>query len=150
MRMDDNDFYLRVAHALSGCQLVEQELKLYIAEALELVKKCLAGKLSFSMSSEDYENAPLEHLIKTFGKLSNNPPLVAALRKFKDERNFLSHQSIVQNLTPDGELNYRPADFEARLAAIAPEAERLRTAIHEEARKFLAHLYFEDLTANDP
>ncbi|MGB7310928.1 MAG: hypothetical protein WBC67_17850 [Candidatus Acidiferrales bacterium] len=148
--MDDSDFYLGVAHALSGCQLVEQELKLYITEALELVKKCLAGKLPFSMSGEDYDDASLERLIDTFRKLSNSPSLVADLRKFKDERNFLSHRSIAECLDPDGQLNYRPADFQTRLAAIAPEAERLRTAIHLEANKFRGHLWFEDLTVNDP
>jgi hypothetical protein len=53
----DGGFYLRVAHALSVCQLVEQELKLYIAEAIELVHKCVAGKLPFSMNGEDYADA---------------------------------------------------------------------------------------------
>jgi hypothetical protein len=32
--MERDAFYLRAAKALSACQLVEQELKLYIAEAL--------------------------------------------------------------------------------------------------------------------
>ena len=36
---DDDEFFLRVAEALSGCQLVGQELKLYIAEAFDLVRK---------------------------------------------------------------------------------------------------------------
>jgi hypothetical protein len=36
---EDNKFYLHIAIALSGCQLVEQQLKLYIAEALEQVAK---------------------------------------------------------------------------------------------------------------
>jgi hypothetical protein len=35
----ERDFYLRVAHVLSGCQLVEQELKLDITEALEKVQR---------------------------------------------------------------------------------------------------------------
>lgn len=30
--MDKDEFFLRAAHALSGYQLVEQELKLYITE----------------------------------------------------------------------------------------------------------------------
>lgn len=36
---DGNDFYLQIAYALSGCQLVEQELKLYISEALDYIEK---------------------------------------------------------------------------------------------------------------
>lgn len=145
--MDTNDFYLRVAQALSGCQLVEQELKLYIAEAFELVQKCVAGKLSFSMNGEDYADASLERLIDTFRKVSDSHALVTELRKFKDERNFLSHKGIAHCLDPDGELDIGAAsDFQQRLAAIQPEAQRLRLAIHEEANKFRGHLRFEDLS----
>lgn len=92
--MTDRDFYLRIADALSGCQLVEQELKLYISEAFDLVQKCIGGKLPFTMTGRDYEDASLERLIKVFKKLSDNPSLVAALHKFKEERNFLSHRGI--------------------------------------------------------
>jgi hypothetical protein len=89
--MNDSDFYLQVARALSSCQLVEQELKLYLSESLELVRNCIEGKLPFKMSGEDYEDSPLEGLIKAFRKLSDNPDLIADLNKFKAERNFLSH-----------------------------------------------------------
>lgn len=141
----DDDFYLRVAHALSGCQLVEQELKLYIAEALELVHKSVEGKLPFSMNGEDYADASLERLIDIFRKLSRNPTLVTELRKFKDERNFLSHKGIAHCLDPDGELDYVTAsEFQNRLAAITPDAQRLRLEIHEEANKFRGHLWFDD------
>jgi hypothetical protein len=142
--MDADDFYLSVAHALSGCQLVEQELKLYIAEALELVRKCVEGKLPFSMGGEDYADASLERLIEMFRKLSDNPTLVTELRRFKEERNFLSHKGIAHCLDPDGELDYHTAsEFQDRLAAIQPEAHRLRIAIHEEANEFRPHLWFE-------
>jgi hypothetical protein len=141
----DDDFYLRVAHALSGCQLVEQELKLHIAEALELVHKCVADKLPFIMNGEDYAGASLERLIDIFRKLSSNPTLVTELRKFKDERNFLSHKGIAHCFDPDGEIDYVTAsEFQSRLAAIAPEAQRLRLAVHEEANKFRGCLWFDD------
>ena len=144
--MNTDDFYLRIAHALSGCQLVEQELKLYIAEALELVQKCVAGKLPFSMSGDDYVDASLERLIEIFRKLTSNQTLVTELRKFKEERNFLSHKGIAHCLDPDGELCYVTAsEFQDRLAAIEPEAQRLRLAIHEEANRFRGHLWFDDL-----
>lgn len=145
--MNADDFYLRIAHALSGCQLVEQELKLYIAEALELVQKCVAGKLPFSMSGDDYADASLERLIEIFRKLTSNQILVTELRKFKEERNFLSHKGIAHCLDPDGEFCYVTAsEFQARLAAIEPEAQRLRLAIHEEANKFRGHLWFDDVS----
>jgi hypothetical protein len=141
--VDERDFYLRVAEALSACQLVEQELKLYIAEALELVAKCVDSRVPFKMTGQDYEDASLERLIEMFSKLTDHPGLVAALRKFKDERNFLSHRGISHCLGLDEELDYAAAAaFEAGLAAIAPEARQLRVAIHEEANKFRGHLWF--------
>lgn len=99
------------------------------------------------MTGEDYEDASLERLIETFKKLSDNPTLVSALRKFKDERNFLSHKGITQCLDYEGEFDEVAAsEFEARLLAIQPEAQRLRTAIHEEANKFRGHLWFGEFT----
>ena len=80
-----------------------------------------------------------------FRKLSSNPTLITELRKFKDERNFLSHKGIAHCLDPDGEIDYVTAsEFQSRLAAIAPEAERLRLAVHEEANKFRGYLWFDD------
>lgn len=146
--MDEDDFYLKVAHALSGCQLVEQQLKLYITEALELAKKCIGGKMPFKMTGEDYADSSLERLIGIFRKLSDNEPLVADLTKFKNERNFLSHKGITHCLDYEGELFHSTAlEFQDRLAAIEVEAQRLYIAIHEEANKFRGHLCFDDLTA---
>lgn len=147
--MDEDDFYLKVAHALSGCQLVEQQLKLYITEALELAKKCIGEKMSFKMSGEDYADSSLERLIEIFRKLSDNEPLVADLRQFKNERNFLSHKGITHCLDYEGELFHSTAlEFQDRLAAIEVEAQRLYNSIHEEANKFRGHLWFDDLTAD--
>ena len=121
--MDEDDFYLKVAHALSGCQLVEQQLKLYITEALELAKKCIGEKMPFKMTGEDYADSSLERLIEIFRKLSDNEPLVAELRQFKNERNFLSHKGITHCLDYEGELFHSTAlEFQDRLAAIEVEA----------------------------
>ena len=144
--MEHDAFYLRVARALSACQLVEQELKLYITEALELVVKCLDGKLPFHMRGNDYADASLERLIETFKKLSNESQLVTDLRNFKDERNFLSHRGIASCLDYEGELDWSAsAEAAARLSAIEMEAERLRTAVHEAANKFRAFLWFDPI-----
>ena len=117
MNDTQRDFYLRIASALAGCQLVEQELKLYISEALELVAKQVGVTLPFGMRGEDYEDASLERLIDVFRKLSNAPELIVALRKFKDERNFLSHKGIAHCLDPDGQLDYgHSGQFDQRLA----------------------------------
>jgi hypothetical protein len=145
--LDGDGFYLRVAEALSGCQLVEQQLKLYISQALELVQKCLADKLPFKMSGDDYQNASLERLIRTFQKLTNNEALVAELNTFTDERNFLSHRAIAHTLDPDGELDYPTVvTLTPRLDAIVNESRRLQNAIHEEAHHFIGHLWFDDIS----
>lgn len=141
--MEDDGFYLKVAHALSGCQLVEQELKLYISEALELVRKCIGNRLPFKMSGDDYADASLERLVEAFKKLSDNETLVKDLRKFKDERNFLSHKGIAHCLDYEGELFYTTAlEFQARLGAIQAEALRLRHEVREEGYKFRGILAF--------
>ncbi|OAI44019.1 hypothetical protein AYO43_09625 [Nitrospira sp. SCGC AG-212-E16] len=143
MTTPENDFYLKVAHALSGCQLVEEHLKLYITEALELVKKCVGDKIAFKMIGEDYADSSLERLIEIFKKLSDNETLVTELRQFKDERNFLSHKGITHCLDYDDELDYGAmSEFQNRLAAIPLEAQRLRLALHDEANKFRGHLWF--------
>ena len=141
--MDYNDFYLKVAYALSGCQLIEQELKLYIAEALELARKCIGKRLPFKLNGDDYADASLERLIEVFRKLTDNDQLVKDLRKFKEERNFLSHKGIAHCLDYEGELMETTAlEFQQRLDAIQAEALRLMTELHEEANKFRGVLYF--------
>lgn len=144
--MNEDQFYLKTAYALSGCQLVEQELKLYITAALDLVRKCVGSRMTFNMRGEDYENSSLERLIEVFKKLSSNDQLLKDLRKFKEERNFLSHRGITHCLDYDGELFWTTAEeFQSRLDSIQSEASRLRIAIHDEANKFLGRLYFEDV-----
>ena len=140
---EPEDFYLQVAYALSGCQLVEQELKLYISEALQYVGKCVGARLPFKMSGQDYQDASLERLIEVFRKLTDNDTLVAELGRFKKERNFLSHKGIAHCLNPMGDLgDMSVAEFLPRLYAIQAEADRLRLAVHEEGGSFKGHLYF--------
>ena len=139
---DNDEFFLRVAEALSGCQLVEQELKLYLAEALDLVRKCVDGKLSFKLTGDDYQESSLEKLIGMFRKLCDNQVLVDRLNTFRGERNFLSHKAITSCMDPEQGLSYVAAvELEPRLSAIVNEAQSLRLAIHDEANKFRGHLY---------
>ena len=148
--MDEDNFYLKVAHALSSCQLVEQELKLYITEALDLAKKCIGDKMPFKMTGEDYADSSLERLIEIFKKLSNNGDLVTKLKQFKIERNFLSHKGITHCLDREDELFLSTAfEFQNRLDAIQSDAQKLREALHEEANKFRGHLWFDDVTKPD-
>ena len=147
MAESNEAFYLKVAYALSGCQLVEQQLKLYITEALDLVRKCVGSKMTFRMKGEDFGNASLERLINTFKRLTGNDALVHELIAFQQERNFLSHQGISHCLDYEGELSESTvAEYQKRLEAIQVESERLRVAIHEEANSFRGHLWFDDET----
>lgn len=148
--MTKDEFYLKVAHALSGCQLVEQELKLYITEAFDLVRKCVGTTMTFRLKGTDYEDSSLERLIHMFSGLTGNDRLVSDLRKFKDKRNLLSHKGITQCLDYEGELCYTTAtEFQSELASMQEEAEKLRSEIHEEANKFLPHLWFDPIPVDE-
>jgi len=148
--MTKDEFYLNVAHALSGCQLVEQELKLYITEALALANECIGGKMPFKMIGEDYEDSSLERLIQVFKKLSDNDDLVLKLNKFKDKRNYLSHKGISHCLDWDEELFESAASqFQEQLEEIQKESKKLREEIHWEGTKITVHLEFDDISEKD-
>ena len=150
MEKEEHEFYLKVARSLAGCQLVEQELKLYITEALLFAKKCVGGRMPFEMSGEDYADAALATLIKVFGRFNDNAALKKAPNDFKVERDFLSHKAITDCIDPEGDLCVPESpELRARLEGIQKEAERLTNAIHEEANKWSAHLYFDVIEDED-
>jgi hypothetical protein len=139
-------FYLRIARDLEACQLVEYEIKLYLSEAFELIRKCVGDKLAFSMNDRDIENSSLERLITLLAKYTDNFKLVKQLNRFKDKRNTLAHRGIAQCLDPELELDVGAiADLERELGTIRYEAEDLRIAIREEGNKFRPHLYFDSI-----
>jgi hypothetical protein len=146
---NDDEYYLQTAYALAGCQMLEQELKLYISDALALVHRCVADKVPFKFSGDDYLDASLERLIDVFRKLSENPNLVARLRKFKDTRNHLAHRSITECLDYDGDL-FLPKSEEtlALLNTIQEEANMLRHAVRYEAQKFTPELDYGNLSSD--
>lgn len=142
--MERREFYEKVAASLAGCQLVEQELKLYIAEAFVLAQRCIGTRMPFKMSGDDFEDSSLERLIGTFRKLCDNAELVRALTAFKDERNFLSHKAITSCLDFNGELiDSELAAIEPKLSAIQKESDRLVRAIHDEFNKISVQLAFD-------
>ena len=138
--MNRDSFYRSVAEALSGCQLVEQELKLYISEALELTRHYVAGRFPFKLSGVDYHDASLERLIETFKKLNDNDVLLSNLKKFKIERNFLSHQGIARCLDFEGELiDAKVEKYAVQLDLMQTEASRLQLLIFSEAVNIKRH-----------
>ncbi len=61
----DHRFYPRVAHALSGCQLVERELKLYSPKSWNWSRGA-STEAAFGMQGNDYADPSLECVIETF------------------------------------------------------------------------------------
>lgn len=148
--MEQDEFFLKVSKALSGCQMVEFELKLYLSNAAELIKKRLGNRMAFNMSGKDFENSSLERLIGAFKTYSDNLVLVKRLGKFKDERNFLSHKAISGCMDRhNGYSSWNASSLDERLLKIENEASLLVNCIHEESTKFMGFLYFEDSAAVD-
>lgn len=127
--MTHNEFYLKVADSLTGCQLVEQELKLYIATAYSAIQKHLAGRVPFKFSSEHCQNHALGRLIDTFKNLTNDNELVSELRKFKGERDFLIHRAITSCLDHDGNIP-APQNIYSRLSEIRISANTIQSKIY--------------------
>ncbi|ALQ10370.1 hypothetical protein D172_020090 (plasmid) [Pseudoalteromonas sp. Bsw20308] len=143
--MEQDEFFLKVSTALSGCQMVEFELKLYLTNAVALIKKRLGERIFFGMSGSDFDNSSLEGLIKHFKKFSDNRELISRLNSFKNERNFLSHKAIAICMHQhEGYQQWQAASLDDRLNKINIEALSLFNDIHNESAKFLGYLWFED------
>jgi len=153
MENEKHDYYIRVATALAECQLVEFELKFYIANALELAETKPTLVLPFKMTPKQresarkaYKDAPLGPLTKMFARLSDAPLLVAELKTFAEERNNLAHKFLAACLDPDGELDRgMAAKLSGRVRKITAEAKRLNDAIHAAGMKWTMHLYFDKI-----
>ena len=75
--------------------------------------------------------AALGKLTEYFSKLSDNPPLIAALNVFRKERNLLAHAALAVCLAPDGELAYGMVEkLSGRVIAAKAEAKRITDAVH--------------------
>lgn len=147
--METSEFYHKVGQSLAGCQMVEHELKLYIAESLELTKKCIGPRMPFRANGEDYLDFPLGSLIKEFRRYTENDALVRALGDFKKERNYLTHKAITNCLDFDGDLlESSIAELEPRLVKIQDESARLAQAIHEEFNKISVQVDFGKFDGN--
>jgi hypothetical protein len=144
MKRRKHDYFLKVARSLGACQLVEFELKFYIAQSMEVISKFVDGRIPFKMMGRDYENKPLGELIEIFNKLSDNSALAKKLERFKKERNFVAHKAIAECLDPDGGLiDSESEEITERLRKIEKEAAELTEAIHEQSGQSFAHLYFD-------
>ena len=87
-------FFRRVGEALSPYQLLEAFLKIYIERAHLRIERLVLNKVPFHYPPSDYENAPLERLISTFQRHSDNKPLIERLRQATKSRNYIAHRVI--------------------------------------------------------
>jgi len=97
------EFGESVTGALSIFQAIESSLKLYITHSFKLIKVKLGASVAFNFSGSDYENAPLETLVKTFSRVSNNTDLVMTLRELIKYKNYVAQLAYRQYLQTEGE-----------------------------------------------
>jgi len=138
-------YFEKVGLALAVCQQVEEELKRYITMSLELASKLIGNEMTFRFTGEDYQDRSLERLIDAFRKLCGNDPLRERLDKFRHDRNFVSHQSIVRCMNPDGDLEFSAEDRQ-RLEQIRLSGDKLVEDIGQECARIGVRLWFDDLT----
>jgi len=142
------DLYLDVAKALTGCQLLEQELKAYLSAWRALEHDSSAAALP--TSSPEFDEKPLGQLVITFRKANSNIRLIDELWRFKDERNFLAHRAIQECLDLEGELFLTSVhETIPRIREIEATARRLRSDVYNEMNTLLVSRWFEDLTKRD-
>lgn len=146
MDKQKHDYYLHVAEALAECQTVEFELRLYIEMAFNLARKFIDGRMTFTMSDEDYEKASMGKLAAVFRKLTADTQLATDITKFCEKRNVLAHAAIAKCMDPDGNLDtFEVARFTTELETTKIEAQRLTAALHEEGAKLGVLLWFDNL-----
>ena len=88
------DIHLReIQNALFYFQMIEEGLKTYVSKAHEVIERSLPSELVFRSDPKEYENAPLERLIKLFAKVTRNEDLVGRLSKLLEPRNHCAHRA---------------------------------------------------------
>jgi hypothetical protein len=90
------EYVFEAGGALTFLQLIEHFLKLYIDYSFKLAAVHLLGKMPFRFTGDDFKNAPLERLLATFRKLSDDVDLINVLETLKEKRNFFAHKGFVQ------------------------------------------------------
>lgn len=144
--MKTREFYLRIAKALEGCQLLEMELKLFLAEKRELDMRRGRSPRPTDESANSFDDVALGKLIKKFRKASKNHSLADSLEAFRAERDFLAHKAISSCLDYEHEFDeYSLTDVGPRILAIQKNAALLTDKVHEEFSKISAILAFGGL-----
>lgn len=142
--MELQEFHKLAGGALSGCQAVEDALKIYLGIAFEVVKKRVAGELNGDFGADLYETEPLHRLIGIFKSISGDKVLTESLQGFKKRRNRFVHHAIVASLDYDGELDEKVSRKNAaEFRCLNRDAEKLVSQITDKQVALLVILHFE-------
>lgn len=142
MNPSKEKFFLKVAHALAGCQLVEEALKYHISQEEHYTPQKLQEKVQDENFKKKYQKfskgeLALGGLIYLFNELCDDINLAVDLCKFKDKRNELSHRGITKCLDPDEELDYSSmSEYQRELDSIEPEARELYIRVLQKSQIF--------------
>lgn len=128
-------FFRRVGEALSPYQLLEAFLKIYIGRAHLKIERLVLGKVPFHYPPSEYENAPLEWLIKMFNRHSDNKSLVKRLRKGMDARNYVAHKAIEEYMTHHTKDPKRAVKISRELMKLQKDGYDLVEAVQKELNK---------------
>ncbi|KAB7703183.1 hypothetical protein GBN26_02100 [Plesiomonas shigelloides] len=80
---------------LSGYQLIEASLKLYIVNYFRIAKYYISDRIHFGFDGSDYHDAPLGQLVKVFSKTCADKELVADLKSEISHRNHVAHKATL-------------------------------------------------------
>ncbi|WP_157579398.1 hypothetical protein [Pseudoalteromonas tunicata] len=81
--------------ALSGYQLIEASLKLYLRNYFNIARYLISDQLYFGFDGKDYDNAPLGKLVSVFAKTCPDNNLVSELKAEISHRNHIAHQAAL-------------------------------------------------------
>lgn len=127
-----------VTLALSGYQLIEASLKLYLRNYFKIAKYLISDQLHFGFDGTDYDNAALGQLVKAFSKTCSDKILVSDLKKEISYRNHIAHKATLERykkepLTAE-EFNKLSDEIKIRIENIKNLRRRLKK-VHLELNK---------------
>ena len=88
-------YRLDAVKTLSGFQMLEFSLKIYISVAYNLIAHKVSGIVPFKYKYKDIKNHPLEKLLNLFQKHNDNVDLQKRLNRLRQKRNDLAHTDLL-------------------------------------------------------
>ena len=139
----ENNFYLQIAYALGACQMLEQQLKIYIKTTHSIIREKLQDSIPYKFDEENLERHTLGRLSKIFGRMSNNAAIIERLDKFVKLRNELAHTAISKSRDYEDGLFYPESQKTLEmLEKINQEASMLRSAVYTEGNEiYCMHVF---------